>query len=402
MGLASYGQPALRRRGAQGRSGAPPTARFALDLRYFEYHTTAKRSYSHAVRRRCSARRARRCEPLDPDDATRGAATPTSPPACSACSRTSLVDMRARCTTRPGSPTSASAAASRSTACAQRAHPARVAASSALFVPPRPGRRRLRARRGALRRSHPLRQARPRRPRSPVLGPERRRRRARARRRARTGSPLETRRRRRGAPRARRARARRRQDRRLDGRRSRARPARARQPQHPRRRRTRAEHARPAQPGASSTARSSARSRPRCRSRHAEHVLRPAAGRRAARRASCRASSRCGRSTARKLAAVTHVDGTARVQTVDREIAPRFHALLEAYGALSGHPRAAQHVVQPRRRADRQPRRRGLLDVPPLRHRSARRRATTSCRKDAAAERDARRRPKTSTEEAAE
>src|SRR6266508_4397625 len=38
------------------------------------------------------------------------------------------------------------------------------------------------------------------------------------------------------------------------------------------------------------------------------------------------------------LAAVTHVDGTARVQTVDPEMAPRFHALLEAYGALTGIP----------------------------------------------------------------
>jgi len=39
-----------------------------------------------------------------------------------------------------------------------------------------------------------------------------------------------------------------------------------------------------------------------------------------------------------KLAAVTHVDGTARVQTVERSMAPRFHALLEAYGALTGIP----------------------------------------------------------------
>ena len=39
-----------------------------------------------------------------------------------------------------------------------------------------------------------------------------------------------------------------------------------------------------------------------------------------------------------RLAAVTHVDGTARVQTVDREMAPRFHALLEAYGEVSGLP----------------------------------------------------------------
>ena len=39
-----------------------------------------------------------------------------------------------------------------------------------------------------------------------------------------------------------------------------------------------------------------------------------------------------------RLAAVTHVDGTARVQTVDRHTAPLFHALLEAYGARSGIP----------------------------------------------------------------
>jgi carbamoyltransferase len=39
-----------------------------------------------------------------------------------------------------------------------------------------------------------------------------------------------------------------------------------------------------------------------------------------------------------RLAAVTHVDGTARVQTVDPEMAPRFHSLLEAYGALTGIP----------------------------------------------------------------
>ena len=39
-----------------------------------------------------------------------------------------------------------------------------------------------------------------------------------------------------------------------------------------------------------------------------------------------------------RLAAVTHVDGSARVQTVEREMAPRFHALLEAYGARTGVP----------------------------------------------------------------
>lgn len=39
-----------------------------------------------------------------------------------------------------------------------------------------------------------------------------------------------------------------------------------------------------------------------------------------------------------RLAAVTHVDGTARVQTLERAMAPRLYALLEAYGRLSGLP----------------------------------------------------------------
>lgn len=39
-----------------------------------------------------------------------------------------------------------------------------------------------------------------------------------------------------------------------------------------------------------------------------------------------------------RLAAVTHVDGTARVQTVERAMTPRLHALLEAYGRRSGMP----------------------------------------------------------------
>jgi carbamoyltransferase len=39
-----------------------------------------------------------------------------------------------------------------------------------------------------------------------------------------------------------------------------------------------------------------------------------------------------------RLGAVTHVDGTARVQTVDAAMAPRFHALLHAYGRRSGIP----------------------------------------------------------------
>jgi len=39
-----------------------------------------------------------------------------------------------------------------------------------------------------------------------------------------------------------------------------------------------------------------------------------------------------------RLAAVTHVDGTARVQVLERDMAPRLHALLEAYGRRTGVP----------------------------------------------------------------
>jgi len=39
-----------------------------------------------------------------------------------------------------------------------------------------------------------------------------------------------------------------------------------------------------------------------------------------------------------ELAAVTHVDGSARVQVLERGMAPRLHALLEAYGRRTGIP----------------------------------------------------------------
>jgi carbamoyltransferase len=39
-----------------------------------------------------------------------------------------------------------------------------------------------------------------------------------------------------------------------------------------------------------------------------------------------------------RLAAITHVDGTARVQVLERGMAPRLYALLKAYGRLSGIP----------------------------------------------------------------
>jgi len=39
-----------------------------------------------------------------------------------------------------------------------------------------------------------------------------------------------------------------------------------------------------------------------------------------------------------RLAAVTHVDGTARVQILDEEMAPRLRNLIEAYGRRTGVP----------------------------------------------------------------
>jgi len=39
-----------------------------------------------------------------------------------------------------------------------------------------------------------------------------------------------------------------------------------------------------------------------------------------------------------QLAAVTHVDGSARLQTLERDMAPRLYALLEAFGRRSGMP----------------------------------------------------------------
>jgi len=39
-----------------------------------------------------------------------------------------------------------------------------------------------------------------------------------------------------------------------------------------------------------------------------------------------------------KLAAVTHVDGTARLQALERDMAPRLYALLKAYERRTGIP----------------------------------------------------------------
>ena len=62
--------------------------------------------------------------------------------------------------------------------------------------------------------------------------------------------------------------------------------------------------------------------------------------RRAARvwRASCRASFRCGPSGERGWRRSRTWTASARVQTLERDMAPRLHALLEAYGRRSGIP----------------------------------------------------------------
>jgi carbamoyltransferase len=39
-----------------------------------------------------------------------------------------------------------------------------------------------------------------------------------------------------------------------------------------------------------------------------------------------------------RLAAITHVDGTARLQTLERSFAPRLYDLIQAYGRRTGIP----------------------------------------------------------------
>src|SRR5207253_8664208 len=39
-----------------------------------------------------------------------------------------------------------------------------------------------------------------------------------------------------------------------------------------------------------------------------------------------------------KLAAVNHVDDTGRVQTVERDVEPRYYRLIEEFGRLTGVP----------------------------------------------------------------
>ncbi len=54
-----------------------------------------------------------------------------------------------------------------------------------------------------------------------------------------------------------------------------------------------------------------------------------------------------------EIPAVTHVDYSARVQTVHADTNPRFHALISRFKAKTGCPGAGQHELQRARRAHR-------------------------------------------------
>ncbi len=55
-------------------------------------------------------------------------------------------------------------------------------------------------------------------------------------------------------------------------------------------------------------------------------------------RATCCTSSRCGRRNSAALPAITHVDGTGRLQTVFEDANPRYHALIERFAQATGVP----------------------------------------------------------------
>ena len=59
-----------------------------------------------------------------------------------------------------------------------------------------------------------------------------------------------------------------------------------------------------------------------------------------------------------QIPAVTHVDGTGRLQTVDRASNPRYYALIEAFFRIHGRSHGAEYIVQ-RKRARRLSSRRG-------------------------------------------
>ena len=81
------------------------------------------------------------------------------------------------------------------------------------------------------------------------------------------------------------------------------------------------------------------------------------------------------------LPAITHVNGSARVQTVSCRDNPEFHALLKAVGAAHRARDGAEHQLQRQGAADRQQPARGDRDVSRHRHRRA---VSRACARDAA------------------
>ena len=54
-----------------------------------------------------------------------------------------------------------------------------------------------------------------------------------------------------------------------------------------------------------------------------------------------------------ELPAITHVDYSARVQTVHQDTAPRYHALIKAFEAKNRLRSSCKYIIQCPRRTDR-------------------------------------------------
>ena len=368
MGLAAYGRPTMTE---QVRQVIRRTADggFALDLEYFEYQTTASAIVLLAVRRAVRAA----AQPLRPDrprdrrrPALRGLRRQRA-----ARARGHAGGHRARAPSRNRSGRSLPRRRRGAQRRRQRAHPRASPASSACSCRPAPGDAGCAL--GAALYADRIYFGNPDRdvPRSSLLGTGRRRRGPGAR-----GARGRSGRRRAGRCRAHRAgrrRARRRPHRRLDGRRDgvRARGRWATAASWLRRIRPRCATASTA---TSSTARSSGRSPRSCPSKPPRRYFElPPGGARLARFMSgvfpVRPEWR------ERLAAVTHVDGTARLQALEREHGAAAARAARGLRPAHRHSGPAQHLVQPRRRADREPRAlEGYSTLPALRDRRARRR----------------------------
>ena len=367
MGLAAYGRPTMSDAGPQA-DPAHAGRRLRARARVLRVPDHGERDRIRRDSSTCSGRRATPYEPIDLETAE-GRRFADCAASVQRVLEDTLVDMARALHRRDRAAGSVSWRRRRAQRRGERTHPRRVGLRARVRAA---GARRcrLRARRRALCRSHLLQESRPRRARSSVLGAGGGREGARAgRARGRPGG--------RGA---------RRHARWSSASRTISPPAASsagwtapRSSARARsviaassRRRSRARCA-TGSIATSSIARSSARSR---RSRRSRRPTATSSCRRAARgwHASCRAYFRCVRNGETRLGAITHVDGSARVQALERDDGAAAARAARGVRAAHWHAGAAQHVVQRSRRADRQSRARGLFDIPALRHRRARRR----------------------------